>query len=384
MSVAKNIRHFSCLNTIIKSIHTHYFTSSSYNMPYKRLSQQDLFTISGMSKAGMNPTAIGRAMGFARTTVASALKRLEADPQSTPHPVRGRPRKWTLRDVRVLKRLVRQNRRTSWRQMALFHARRIGLSARTLRRILAKFDYKKHLAVRKPALTAKHVRARLQFARAHRDWTPEDWARVVWSDETAVTQSDSQVRRWVFRLPTEKLHKDCVQGTRKGPSIKVMAWGCFYGRTKGPLVRMEGGLIMGRMYADLLSTVLLPFMEEHSDALPLAKPLIFMHDNAPVHTARVAKAVLADDGVEVMEWPAQSPDLNPIENIWHTLKYRFHQRNPDMMLEKGGVAVVQEKIWAALEEVWAGFTEEDFEKVWKSMPGRMEAVIKAKGLWTKY
>ena len=48
------------------------------------------------------------------------------------------------------------------------------------------------------------------------------------------------------------------------------------------------------------------------------------------------------------------------------------------------MAVVQDKIWAALEEVWAGFTEEDFEKVWKSMPGRMEAVIKAKGLWTKY
>ena len=67
-----------------------------------------------------------------------------------------------------------------------------------------------------------------------------------------------------------------------------------------------------------------------------------MQDNAPCHTAKSVKTFLSEEDVTVMEWPAQSPDMNPIENVWKLLNERAKEKNPRNV----------EELWTNLKGEW--------------------------------
>ncbi|GFT70056.1 uncharacterized protein TNCV_4690041 [Trichonephila clavipes] len=70
-------------------------------------------------------------------------------------------------------------------------------------------------------------------------------------------------------------------------------------------------------YKDVLQNRLIPQLEEW---FPNEEPYIFMQDGAPCHTARSIKAFLAEQNILLLDWPSNSPDMNPIENIWELMK----------------------------------------------------------------
>ncbi len=101
---------------------------------------------------------------------------------------------------------------------------------------------------------------------------------------------------------------------------------------------------------------------------------IFQQDLAPAHTAKSTKSWINEHGVGVLDWSANSPDLNSIENLWSIVKRKMRnkrQKNAD-------------ELKATVKEIWSSITPQQCHKLITSMPRRIEAVIKAKGFPTKY
>ena len=139
----------------------------------------------------------------------------------------------------------------------------------------------------------------------------------------------------------------CLKASVKFGGGSVMVWEMISGDGVGPLVQLQGKLNEG-VYKELVKDHVLPELRNSTK-----QPSIFMQDNAPCHKAMVVMNFLKAENVTVLDWPPQSPDLNPIENIWKTLGEHSKARNPK----------TTERLWNALQEEWNKITRQDINKL---------------------
>ena len=112
--------------------------------------------------------------------------------------------------------------------------------------------------------------------------------------------------------------------------------------------------------------------------------LVFMQDNGPIHGANKTKAWFKELGIEVMDWPPYSLDLNPIENLWALLKKEAYKVYPDINSLEGKGDEAESKLFSILQEAWGNIREEVIDGLIASMPLRVAALIAAEGWHTKY
>ena len=148
-----------------------------------------------------------------------------------------------------------------------------------------------------------------------------------------------------------------------------MLWGCFSAKGTGRLHRIEGRM-NGAMYREILGDNLLPSVR----ALKMGRGWVFQHDNDPKHTAKATKEWLKKKHIKVLEWPSQSPDLNPIKNLWRELKLRVAKRQPRNLKDLERIC----------KEEWTKIPPKICANLLKNYNKRLTSVLANKGFSTKY
>lgn len=147
-----------------------------------------------------------------------------------------------------------------------------------------------------------------------------------------------------------------------------MAWGAMSWYGVGPIVRIHGRMDQ-LVYKNILEEHMSPYALDH-----MPTNFTFMHDNDPKHTSRLVKNWLMVNRVNVMDWPPQSPDLNPIEHLWGDVKHAI----------KGCKFGTKDELWAGVESAWKSIPVERCQRLVESMQRRCSSVLGAKGYPTKY
>ena len=152
--------------------------------------------------------------------------------------------------------------------------------------------------------------------------------------------------------------------------VKIMIWGCFSSKGLGRLKVIEETM-KSQDYLNVLEHKMLPSARD----LFGNENFIYQDDSAPCHRSKAVKQWQESQNIEVLSWPGNSPDMNPIENLWAILKQKVLKHQPKNK---------NELIFAILK-VWRSEISEDLaKKLVSSMKSRIRALVENKGGVTKY
>ena len=203
----------------------------------------------------------------------------------------------------------------------------------------------------------------------------------MWSDECSVKRGGGKKQEWAFRTPAQKWQKDMVTMYNKGKLLSAMVWGCFWGHGRSDLYILDRDFESKKHGYSAWS-----YIKVLNDQLKRCwqPSLVFMQDNAAIHTARSVKQWFEDEAIILINWPPCSPDLNPIEHVWFRLKEKVLELYPELLNAYGRSEQDLELLERALQEAWNALPDELFDSLWKSMPARVAACIAAEGWYIKY
>ncbi len=275
--------------------------------------------IDTLHKEGNPQTLIAKEAGCSQSVVSKHVNRKLSGRKKC-----GRKRRTTIRENRSLMRIVKQN----WfKNLGELHKEwteaGVNASRATTHRRVKEFGYSCR-------------QRRLTWAKEKKNWT---CPVVLFSDEGKFCISFGNQGPRVWRKGEEAHSSSCLKPSVKFPQ-SVVIWGAMSSPGVGPLCFLKTN-VTAPVYQDILEHFMLP----SADQLFKDADFIFQQDLAPAHTAKSTQSWLNDHGVGVLDWPANSPDLNPIENLWGIVKRKMRNKrlkNADEMK-----ATVKE-IWASI------------------------------------
>lgn len=273
----------------------------------------------------------------------------------------GRPPKSSQKSQRMLCRLSVICPKMTSRDLKVSWSDGYKYTDSNIRRILTKNGLFGRRAAKKPLLNKHHLKARLQWCKQMRNNRLEDWQNLVFSDETRVellsgrSQFVRRPRGAALRYKPKYLASK-VPGRQKS----LMVFGAIWA---------SGLRVLARVKATMDSKQYIAILENHVTPL-LGENNIFQQDNAPCHVSKEVKEYMENSGIAVMpNWPARSPDLNIIENVWDYLKMKCGERSCSSI----------DELWEILQHEFHSIPNAFLEKLYSSLPSRVDNVLKSRG-----
>ena len=208
------------------------------------------------------------------------------------------------------------------------------------------------------------------MAKKYKNYTLENWKKVLFTDESQFVIHGNKRRLYVGRRHGERLLNQCLKSTIKHGGGNIQVWGCFSFSGVGGFYR-EKGILEKKQYS-ILQRYAIP-----SGKRLCGRRFTLVQDNDPKHCSNFCKQHLQNKErqgeLKLMDFPPQSPVVNPIEHLWENLKR-----------EKVKHAVTsKDNLWEILSDCWGNIKAPVLQALVKSMPKRVQAVLKAKGRHTK-
>ncbi|GFV67001.1 uncharacterized protein TNCV_356871 [Trichonephila clavipes] len=260
--------------------------------------------IIGKIEEGRKITDVAREFDIAHIVVSRLWKSFKTTGMCSRRHGGGRVRSTTPAEDRYIVLSAKRNRRTTAQQVANQFLAASGkqISRKTVaRRLRGGGLYARRPVVCVP-LTRQHHTARLQWCREHHNWTEQDWACVLFSDENRFSLSSDCRRQLIWRESGTAYRPENIQEKDRYPTCSIMVWAGIMINGRTCLHVVANGTITDQRYID---EVLLPH----------------------VHLFRGAVGLSRREGIQRLVWPARSPDLNPIENVWDALGRQVAGRN---------------------------------------------------------
>lgn len=243
-----------------------------------------------------------------------------------------------------------------------------AISKNTVQRHLNSQNIFAFSPIKKPLLSKRHVLSRKECASEWITMNENDLKSIIFSDESKFNLFYSDGKVSVWREPGKGLNECYLSPTIKHGGGSVMVWACFSYYGPGNLVFIDGTMdAIG--YVDILSRNL----QASATKMGLSS-FIFQQDNDPKHTAKLTKKYFERKNIRTLCWPAQSPDMNPIENLWGLIKTKIAEKKPKNINELKQI----------ISKEWSELSVSVCQKYAMSFRKRTMALIRAEGKHTKY
>ncbi|GFS47323.1 transposable element Tc1 transposase [Trichonephila clavipes] len=314
LAVVESNRHLDEVETLAYQLNEE---AERTERPIRRLSR-----IIGKLEEGRSVTSVAAEFGIAHSIVSRLWRQFQTTGTAIRGFSSGRPRGTTPADDRYIVLQARRNRRQTAGEIARHTTQATGrpISRFTVARRLHGGGLFAQRPVRCVPLTPAHRRRRSLWCREHRNWRDNEWGRVLFTDESRFSLSSDSHRIFIWR----------ERGSRNPPSNIIE-------RDRGA-IRLQ---------------------------------FLFMDDNAPCHRTVAAEQLLESEDIEPMDWPARSPDLNPIEYVCDFLGRRLAARTlPPVTIRE---------LRLALQDEWAAMPQQLIDTLILSMSRRCETCLAVRG-----
>ena len=212
------------------------------------------------------------------------------------------------------------------------------------------------------------LKKRMEFAKKYKNESIDFWEKCLFSDETYIYVNLNAVMNRVRRFKSSNpFGSQYVQKTSKYP-LKILIWGCFSAKGIGRLQILDS-YMNSRKYLEVMQNKLLPTFQEHGNIE------FHLDDSAKTHRSKEVLKWHSNNNIQKIDWPGNSPDLNPIENLWAYIKNKIKRR----------VITNERNLITNLIRIWHHEIPDNYLKnLAHSMPSRLKKVIENKGGNTKY
>ena len=313
---------------------------------------------------GKRHSEVSREFGIGHTTIRAIWLKYAKIGSTVDMNRSGRPVKTTEKDRRLICRISKKSPFMTAREIRHESGMVEKVSIDTVKRVLRNAGLFGRMAAMKPLLNKRQIQKRCQWCKLYSEFGVNDWKNIIFSDESRI-ERHSMRRRYVRRPLHQRFQPRYTIKTVKYGGFSILVWGAIKGDGSRMLIRCPIRLD-SVSYQAVLDNGLKDLLDKNS---------IFMHDGAPCHRSLSTAKYLESRKICVLsDWPPQSPDLNPIENLWSLLKEKVSRHSP----------TTSDQLWSITKQEWDSIPDDAIIALYESMTHRIKTMLQCKGQNMKY